>query len=364
MGDLKRLQENKVFPFNSLSCTQTPFQFPKNLKLENIPEYKTSEIRILGSTAGPGRLLERAGRDGQLIEESPQISLIFERQTFNISDTILHFPGMHRPPATENPPAGEIHMYFRNSKPNKRLQGVTDDLCVVIQIKIGSGKGANYFEYLNREASLRSEFLPAITSILTDKSPAILYKGKDLKNRGCGLPNAESQCLPEAHAVQFIFLQEPVFCRIKDVERLKKANAAELESPSEPISITDLRRFCAYYKSPGFRIGSLEQNPTALPDGIKRMDSLKCRVVDTKKDIKGNNIVIDPKARNIYLPDELGSKKLVDDDDGSANTPSDSTSFQPGDFEDIIAIPMGITVAYYVTAFIFSVIHPVLWSNI
>ena len=37
MGDLKRLQENKVFPFNSLSCTQTPFQFPKNLKLESIP---------------------------------------------------------------------------------------------------------------------------------------------------------------------------------------------------------------------------------------------------------------------------------------------------------------------------------------
>ena len=87
----------KVFPFNSLSCTQTPFQFPKLLKVDDIPEYKISEIRIVGTTPGPGRVLERAARDGQLIEENPQISLIFERQTFNISDTVLHFPGMHRP---------------------------------------------------------------------------------------------------------------------------------------------------------------------------------------------------------------------------------------------------------------------------
>ena len=62
-----------VFPFNSLTCTQTPFQFPKLLKVGDLPEYKTSEIRIIGSTPGPGRLLERAVHDGQLIEENPQI---------------------------------------------------------------------------------------------------------------------------------------------------------------------------------------------------------------------------------------------------------------------------------------------------
>jgi hypothetical protein len=73
----------KVFPFNSLSCTQTPFQFPKLLKVDDIPEYKISEIRIVGTTPGPGRVLERAARDGQLIEENPQISLIFLECTGN-----------------------------------------------------------------------------------------------------------------------------------------------------------------------------------------------------------------------------------------------------------------------------------------
>jgi hypothetical protein len=357
----KRLKADNAFPFNSLSCTQTPFQFPKNLSQEDLPEYKTSEIRIVGSSAGPGRLLDRAAKDGQTIEESPQLSLIFERQTFNVSDTILHFPGMHRAPGSEKPPAGEIHIYFRNNKPHKRLQVPADDVCLIIPIKIGSGKGVDYFEFLNRDAGLRSDFFPAITTILTDKTPAILYKGKDLKNRGCGLPNSESICLPEAHAIQYIFLQEAINCRIKDAERLKDPDVAELEAPSDPISITDLRRFCAICKA-GLRVGSTKSAPNELPDGVKRMDALKCRVVDTKKDIKGDKIIINPKARDVYLPNELGSSRLEDQEDGIGAGASSDSTFQPGDFEDLIAVPIGIITAYYTTAFLVRFIDGIVWK--
>ena len=344
--------ESPVFPFNSLSCTQTPFQFPKTLKVGDLPEYK-SEIRIMGATAGPGRVLERASKDGQLIEENSQISLLFEGQTFNVSDTVLHFPGMHRPPATENPPVGEIHVYFRNHKPAKRLQQVRDDLCVVIPIKIGTGKGVDYFAYLNRDAGLRSEYLPALLSVLTDKTPVILYKGKDLKNRGYGLPNPDIQCLPESYAIQFIFLQNPIFIRAKDVERLKTANTfIEQEPPSDPVNIVDLRRFCAIQSSPGLRVGSSSASPNDLPDGVKRMDSMKCRPLDPKKDIRGDKIIVNEKARNVYLPDELYGKKRVDEEGGAnmpgAPTTSDS-SLQPGDFEDLLALPIGIGIGFFLT---------------
>jgi len=340
-----------VFPFNSLSCTQTPFQFPKTLKVGDLSAYK-SEIRIMGSTAGPGRVLERAVKDGQLVEENPQISLLFEGQTFNITDTVLHFPGMHRPPATENPPAGEIHVYFRNHKPAKRLQQARDDLCVVIPIKIGTGKGVDYFSYLNRDAGLRSEYLPALTSILTDKTPVILYKGKDLKNRGYGLPNPDTQCLPESYTIQFICLQNPVNIRAKDVERLKSANKyIELEPPSDPVNVVDLRRFCAIQSSPGLRVGSSAESPTDLPAGVKRMDSMKCRPIDPKKDIRGDKIIVDEKARNVFLPDEIYGKKRLDDEGGIPGVTSD-TALQPGDFEDLLAAPIGIAIGLFLTGVI------------
>ena len=336
-----------VFPFNSLTCTQTPFQFPKLLKVGDLPEYKTSEIRIIGSTPGPGRLLERAVHDGQLIEENPQISLMFERQRFTISDTILHFPGMHRGPG-ESTPAGEIHMYFRNQKPAKRLQQIRDDLCLIIPIKVGTGKGANYFEFLNRDAALRSQYLPSITSILTDKTPAILYTGKDLKNRGYGLPNPDSQCLPDSYAIQFIFLQTPINIRVKDVERLKGDHRViELEPPSDPVNVVDLRRFCALYKT-GLRVGSATESPVDLPAGIKPMDSLKCRPIDPKKDIRGDKIVVDKNARKVFLADELYGPKKLEDDVGLAGAPSTSSTIQPGDFEDILAAPVGIFIGGFV----------------
>jgi hypothetical protein len=346
------MTEPAVFPFNSLTCTQTPFQFPKTLKIADLPNYK-SEIRIMGSTAGPGRVLERAVKDGQLIEENPQISLLFEGQTFNITDTVLHFPGMHRQPATENPPAGEIHVYFRNHKPAKRLQQVRDDLCVVIPIKIGTGKGVDYFSYLNRDAGLRSEYLPALTSILSDKTPVILYKGKDLKNRGYGLPNPDSQCLPESYAIQFIFLQNSVNIRAKDVERLKAANKyIELEPPSDPINLVDLRRFCAIQSSPGLRVGSSAESPTDLPDGVKRMDSMKCRPIDPKKDIRGDKIIVDEKARNVYLPDEIYGKKRLENEEVPGLPTTSDTALQPGDFEDLMALPVGIAIGLFMTGLV------------
>jgi hypothetical protein len=342
----------QVFPFNSLSCTQTPFQFPKLLKVDDIPEYKTSEIRIVGTTPGPGRVLERAARDGQLIEENPQISLVFERQTFNISDTVLHFPGMHRSPGTESLPVGEIHVYFRNPKPAKRLQQIRDDLCLIIPIKIGTGKGINYFEFLNRDASLRAGYLPALTSIITDRTPALLYKGKDLKNRGYGLPNPDAQCLPDSYAIQYIFLQTPANIRAKDVERLKTANRViEMEPPSDPINIVDLRRFCALYKTPGLRVGSATEAPVDLPAGIKTMDSMKCRPINPKKDIRGDKIVIDEKARKVFLADELYGPRKLQDDVGAAGEPANTgAGIQPGDFEDILAAPVGITIGGVVLA--------------
>jgi hypothetical protein len=338
------------FPFNSLSCTQTPLHWPRDAKLTDIPEYKTSDIRILGTTAGPGRLLQRSGRDGQTIEENPQITMIFEKQTFNVTDVVLHFPGMHKIPGFDKPPAGEIHVYFRNSK---RRQ-IRDNLCLVIPIRHGSGKGSNYFEFLNRDAQMRTEFLPSLTSILTDKTPALLYKGKDLKNRGCGLFNPESQCLPESYAIQYIVLQTSVFIRPKDVERLRQANpSTEMEVPSDPVQPTDLLRFCAYYKSPGLRIGSTNVAPSDLPNGVVRMDSLKCRSIDTRKDIKGDKIIIDPKARLIHLPSTIEGQGQGQDE--SAPSVSNTTGYdiQPGDFEEVIALPLGLTIGSFLAGGLF-----------
>ena len=349
-----------VFPFNSLSCTQTPFQFPKVAKVSDLPEYKTSTIRLIGDKTGPGRILQRASKDGQLIEENTQITLLFEGQTFNISDTILHFPGMHRLPGSDSPPAGELHIYFRVNKPSKQ-QMVRDDVCVVIPIKVGVGKGVDYFSYLNRDAAVRTEYLPPLTSILTDKTPVILYKGKDLKNRAAGLPRPDTQCLPNSYAIQHIILQNPVNIRAKDVERIKAINEyIELEPPNDPISVVDLRRFCAIYTNPGLRIGSFTQAPTDLPAGVKRMADMKCRPIDEKKDIKGDKIIINENARKIFLPDELYGKRKLEDENGVPGAGSGS-SIKPGQFEDILAIPIGGAIGLTFTAFIVWGINSVVW---
>ena len=349
-----------VFPFNSLSCAQTPFQFPKVARVSDLPEFKTSTIRIMGDKPGPGRVLERASKDGQLIEENTQITLLYEGQTFNISDTILHFPGMHRLPGEDSPAAGEIHVYFRVNKPSKQ-QFVRDDVCVVIPIKIGTGKGVDYFSYLNRDATARTEYLPALTKILTDKTPVMLYKGKDLKNRGAGLPRPDTQCLPDSYAIQHIVLQNPVNVRAKDVERIKAINQyIELEPPSDPISVVDLRRFCAIYKNPGLRVGSLSQSPTELPAGVKRMADMKCRPIDAKKDIQGDKIIIDKNARNVFLPDELYGKRKLEDENGVPGAGSSST-IKPGEFENYLAMPIGGAIGLTFTAFIVWGINSVVW---
>jgi hypothetical protein len=347
-----------VFPFNSLSCKQTPFQFPKDKKIDDIPLYKSSEIRLFGSTAGPGRVLARANRDGLLIEENPQILLSFERQNFTITDTILHFPGMHRLPGEEKPSAGELHIYFRNQKAGKRLQAIRDDVCLVIPIKIGIGTGVQYFEFLNRDAMLRSEYLPALTKVLTDKTPAILYKGKDLKNRGCGMPNPESQCLPEAYTLQHIVFMNSLFIRAKDVERLKTTHRTiEQEPPSDPIGILDLQRFCAYFKSPGIRIGSSSERPTELPAGVTNMESLKCRALDPKRDIKGDKIILDPKARSVHLPSELKTPQQLEEEDGAVGRAPSAGGIQPGDFEDYIAVPLGVMLGYWTSGLLMMLVQ-------
>ena len=363
MTNTKTKEPAPVFPFNSLSCTQTPFQFPKVAKVDDLPEYKTSPIRIMGDAPGPGRILQRASKDGQLIEENSQITLLFEGQTFNISDTVIHFPGMHRLPGNDSPSAGEIHVYFRANKPSLR-GAVRDNVCVIIPLTVGTGKGVEYFAYLNRDATARTEYLPALVSILTDKTPVLLYKGKDLKNRGAGLPHPDTQCLPNSYAIQHIILQTAVNIRAKDVERIKAINDyIELEPPSDPISVVDLRRFCAVYTKPGLRVGSFIQAPTDLPAVVKRMSEMKCQTVDTKKDIRGDKIIIDENARNVFLPDEIYNKRKLEDEVGVPGVSSGQT-IKPGEFEDILAIPIGGLIGLTFTAFIVWGINSVVWRKL
>jgi len=355
----KKEKPKSVFPMNSLSCAQTPLQFPRDRSTNDLPLYKTASIRLLGETPGPGRVLKREAKDGQLIEENSQITLIFERNNYNISDTILHIPGMHRAPGEEKIADGEIHMYFRNTKSNPTKSDIRDDICLIVPIRTGqSGKGIEYFEYLNREATLRTQNLPAFTKNLIDKTPAILYKGKDLKNRGCGMPEPEYQCSPDSYTVQYIYLTKPIFARVKDLERLRTTNpTVELEPPADPISPTDLRKFCAYYQDPGVRIGSSQQAPHDLPAGIKKMNQLKCRPIDTKRDIKGDNIVVDPKARFVSLPDELRSPKELRDDDEINEVKVSQSDWQPGDFEDVLAIPVAIFIGYVVAGGVLGMVR-------
>jgi len=82
------------------------------------------------------------------------------------------------------------------------------------------------------------------------------------------------------------------------------------------------------------------------------MDSLKCRPLDPKKDIRGDKIIVDEKARNVYLPDELYGKKRIDENEGMPGPTTSDTSLQPGDFEDLLALPIGIGIGLFLTGLI------------
>ena len=78
---------------------------------------------------------------------------------------------------------------------------------------------------------------------------------------------------------------------------------------------------------------------------------MKCRPIDPKKDIRGDKIVVDEKARRVFLADELYGPKKLQDDVGAPGEPGgNSTGLQPGDFEDILAAPVGITIGGFVMA--------------
>ena len=51
-----------------------------------------------------------------------------------------------------------------------------------------------------------------------------------------------------------------------------------------------------------------------------------------------------------FLADELYGPRKLEDDVGVAGAPAPNTGLQPGDFEDILAAPVGITIGGFIMA--------------
>jgi len=356
---------------NYFNCRETPANFPTNLKLSNLPGSTLTKLRIISNAPGPGNYT------GPIdffftVNENPMTSIHYNNVMYNLGQTLLCFPGIHRVSREEKPCNAELILFFNPSQTSTIKQSP-----VMMCIPVDSGikytkKSAQYFNTITTGVIANR---PTFGSILPETTTFISYSGfnfmlrvGDKKLKTCGdITNSPS------NIIKYLVCQTPIGMAPGDYDRFTNL----LEKKPKPPTANDYGPREQLIKPPrnlnDIAIGRftdlvthitdvrIEASDAAAPAPIVKGDkgvpvsSMKCkRITNGSK----NGLKIDgTKGGRSTLAQELATTQtdLNDMDLGQLDpgiTPATPVKVRPGDIEKGISLTLGIILGVILAAFI------------
>jgi len=356
---------------NYFNCRETPANFPTNLKLSNLPGSSLTKLRIISNAPGPGNYT------GPIdffftVNENPMTSIHYNNVMYNLSQTLLCFPGIHRVSREEKPCNAELILFFNPSQTSDIKQSP-----IMMCIPVDSGikytkKSAQYFNTITTGVIANR---PTFGSILSETATFIAYSGfnfmlrvGDKKLKTCSdIANSPS------NIIQYLVCQTPIGMAPGDYDRF--TNLLE-KKPRPPVS-NDYGPREQLIKPPrnlnDIAIGRftdlvthitdvrVEASDAAAPAPIVKgekgvpVSSMKCKRIS--KDVRKGVKIDGTKGGGSTLAQELATTQtdLNNMDLGQLDpgiTPATPVKVRPGDIEKGISITLGIILGVILAAFI------------
>jgi hypothetical protein len=222
--------------------------------------------------------------------------------------------------------AAELHIYFRGETTATTNSFYT----LVLPIKIGEGTGTDFFASLGVLQRSR----PTLSSILSEDTPMIMYKGTSLEGR---TKDAKTACSNAVNKVNYLVALKPLYMLSADLVRFKALLAKETvyKGPviaNEPIANAKLS-LITYIPS----LTLTKSKVKKVADGYEETAQVKCRPLNRTRDIKGSKVFVGGPGQYRTLKEEL---EAADTALNGLGEPAASTDVSR--IESVLAIVLGV----------------------
>lgn len=213
-----------------LSCEETPLNWPRAAKLDDLVTCKTCGFIL--HAPNPGSLqvqTRRAGNgvgDGVNIVEAGDIGLDYRGQRYMFEEAIFHTPGLHVFPGEKEVFPAEYHLHFKTL--TAPLRGVT--IVIPVSHRV-TGIGADYFAAISRQPDPAVQ-RPTLASILTPGTDVLQYQATDIRGRTEETPQPAS--CNDKYERQFLLVLRPCAIYASDLERIPREGSLSTDPRDLP----------------------------------------------------------------------------------------------------------------------------------
>jgi len=353
---------------NYFSCKETPVNFPTGLKLQNVAESPTSKLRIISQIPGPGNYTGPVDFFFN-VNENPTTSIHFNGYMYNLSQSYLCIPGIHKIAGEAKVCDAELVTVFNPSQASSTPQSPIM-LCIPVESGIRiNPKSQKYFATLSTGVTANR---PTLGSILPPKPKFLAYNGFNFLLRLSTtdtLKTCNDISLSPTNNVRYLVCQNAIGMAVADYDRLN----GQLARKPRPVGANDYDPLEQLVKPPvsndqasNARFTQLTTlitnviieagDAVALPsvkdsNGVP-IDSMTCKRI---RPGGAAGLRIDmTKGGTSTLKDELSQTQndlnTMDLGKIDPGTPSTPANIQPGDIERALSIFFGILLGITVCA--------------
>ena len=286
----------------TLTCDESPLNWPPNVDLADVIVTKTSAIRFFPSEPGPLQILTRrqggGEGDGVNILESNTVGADYRGQQYNLDEVIFHAPGLHVFPGMTSPYPAELHIHMETAPNVVPKRSIT---VVVPASHLIDGPGEAYFAATQAQpdpAAVR----PTLASAIAPVSDVLQIRGPDLRGRTAANPTTEACTSLDEHT--FLLVLTVSHIRAADLDRIYTQGSLSTDPRDLPASPMPLAKKVSADRllrittraSPGIGsgsgTGSVVKGPTAAT-GVKELECKPVKVVNGRDVIDEDGVPLD-----------------------------------------------------------------------
>jgi hypothetical protein len=303
----------------TLTCDESPLNWPPNVDLADVSVTKTSAIRFFPSEPGPLQILTRrqggGEGDGVNILESNTVGAEYRGQQYNLDEVIFQTPGIHIFPGMTSPYPAELHVHMETAPNVVPQRSIT---IVVPASHLIDGPGEAYFAAAQAQpdpAAVR----PTLASAIAPVSDVLQIRGPDLRGRTAANPTTEACTSLDEHI--FLFVLTVSHIRAADLDRIYTQGSLSTDKrdlPADPLPLgkkvsADRLLRISTRASPGIRSGSGSGSGGITTTGDKELECKPVKVVNGRDVIDENGAPLD-----VYKLLGISGETLPDGSDTSA----------------------------------------------